>query len=140
MFLIILGIAGILVSFFLVNQDSQAARFSGIIRITGVILVLIGASFSMFKVIDSGQVGVKALFGKVNNDVLYSGLNIVNPLVDVTNFDVKTQNYTMSAVHDEGSKAGDDAIRVLSADGLEVIIDLSVLFKVKQSAQTTLIR
>jgi regulator of protease activity HflC (stomatin/prohibitin superfamily) len=140
MFLIILGIAGILVSFFLVNQDSQAARFSGIIRITGVILVLIGASFSMFKVIDSGQVGVKALFGKVNNDVLYSGLNIVNPLVDVTNFDVKTQNYTMSAVHDEGSKAGDDAIRVLSADGLEVIIDLSVLFKVKPSSAPEILR
>ena len=140
MFLIILGIAGILVSFFLANQDSQAARFSGILRITGVILVLIGASFSMFKVIDAGQVGVKALFGKVNNDVLYSGLNIVNPLVDVTNFDVKTQNYTMSAVHDEGSKAGDDAIRVLSADGLEVIIDLSVLFKVKPSSAPEILR
>jgi len=140
MFLIILGIAGILVSFFLANQDSQAARFSGILRITGVILVLIGASFSMFKVIDAGQVGVKALFGKVNNDVLYSGLNIVSPLVDVTNFDVKTQNYTMSAVHDEGSKAGDDAIRVLSADGLEVIIDLSVLFKVKPSSAPEILR
>lgn len=140
MFLIILGIAGILVSFFLANQDSQAARFSGILRIVGVILVLIGSSFSMFKVIDAGQVGVKALFGKVNNDVLYSGLNIVNPLVDVTNFDVKTQNYTMSAVHDEGSKAGDDAIRVLSADGLEVIIDLSVLFKVKPSSAPEILR
>ena len=140
MFLIILGIAGILVSFFLANQDSQASRFSGILRIAGVILVLIGASFSMFKVIDAGQVGVKALFGKVNNDVLYSGLNIVNPLVDVTNFDVKTQNYTMSAVHDEGSKAGDDAIRVLSADGLEVIIDLSVLFKVKPSSAPEILR
>lgn len=140
MFLIILGIAGILVSFFLANQDSQAARFSGILRITGVILVLIGASFSMFKVIDAGQVGVKALFGKVNNDVLYSGLNIVNPLVDVTNFDVKTQNYTMSAVHDEGNKVGDDAIRVLSADGLEVIIDLSVLFKVTPSSAPEILR
>ena len=36
----------------------------------------------------------------------------------------------MSAVQDEGSKSGDDAIRVLSADGLEVIIDLTVLYKV----------
>ncbi|MHB1178374.1 MAG: prohibitin family protein [Daejeonella sp.] len=140
MFLIILGIAGILISFFLANQDSQAARFSGILRITGVILVLIGASLSMFKVIEAGQVGVKTLFGKVNNDVLYSGLNIVNPLIEVTNFDVKTQNYTMSAVHDEGNKAGDDAIRVLSADGLEVIIDLSVLFKVKPSSAPEILR
>jgi len=85
----------------------------------------------MFKVIDAGQVGVKTLFGKVENDVLYSGLNVVNPLVEVTNFDTKTQNYTMSGIHDEGTKAGDDAIRVLSSDGLEVTIDLSVLFKVR---------
>jgi regulator of protease activity HflC (stomatin/prohibitin superfamily) len=85
----------------------------------------------MFKVIDAGQVGVKTLFGKVENDVLYSGLNVINPLVEVTNFDTKTQNYTMSGIHDEGTKAGDDAIRVLSSDGLEVTIDLSVLFKVR---------
>lgn len=36
----------------------------------------------------------------------------------------------MSAVHDEGQRPGDDAIRVLTADGLEVTIDLSVLYKV----------
>jgi regulator of protease activity HflC (stomatin/prohibitin superfamily) len=45
-------------------------------------------------------------------------------------FDIKTENYTMSAVHDEGAVQGDDAIRVLSADGLEVIVDLTVLYKV----------
>ena len=36
----------------------------------------------------------------------------------------------MSAVHGEGQQAGDDAIRVLSADGLEVVIDLTVLYHV----------
>ena len=48
---------------------------------------------------------------------------MINPLVDIQRMDVKTQNYTMSAVHNEGAMQGDDAIRVLSADGLEVIID-----------------
>jgi regulator of protease activity HflC (stomatin/prohibitin superfamily) len=33
-------------------------------------------------------------------------------------------------VHDEGAQSGDDAIRVLTADGLEVTIDLSVLYRV----------
>jgi regulator of protease activity HflC (stomatin/prohibitin superfamily) len=55
---------------------------------------------------------------------------MVNPLVDVKTVDIKTQNYTMSGVHDEGEQAGDDAIRVLTADGLEVIIDLTVLYRV----------
>ncbi len=55
---------------------------------------------------------------------------MVNPLIDVKTVDIKTQNYTMSGVQDEGDKANDDAIRVLTADGLEVIIDLTVLYRV----------
>lgn len=130
MILIILGMLIVLVSIFLTRGNSPMVRYSSIIRITGIVVVLLGAALSMFKVIDAGQVGVKTLYGKVDDNVLYSGLNVVNPLVEVTTFDVKTQNYTMSAVHDEGSKAGDDAIRILTSDGLEVTIDLSVLFSV----------
>jgi len=131
MFLLILGLVALIVGFQLSRADNPIQKFSNPLRIAGVLLLLLGASVSMFKVIDAGQVGVKTLFGKVENDVLYSGLNVVNPLVEVTNFDTKTQNYTMSGIHDEGTKAGDDAIRVLSSDGLEVTIDLSVLFKVR---------
>ena len=134
MILIILGGLIILMGFFIKRGDGPLLRYSRLIQVVGIVVVLLGASVSMFKVIDAGQVGVKTLYGKIDNDVLYSGLNIVNPLVDVTTFDVKTQNYTMSAVHNEGNKDGDDAIRVLSADGLEVIIDLSVLFKVKPTS------
>jgi regulator of protease activity HflC (stomatin/prohibitin superfamily) len=131
MFLLILGLVALIVGFQLSRADNPIQKFSNPLRIAGVLLLLLGASVSMFKVIDAGQVGVKTLFGKVENDVLYSGLNVVNPLVEVTNFDTKTQNYTMSGINDEGTKSGDDAIRVLSSDGLEVTIDLSVLFKVR---------
>lgn len=131
MFLLILGLVALIVGFQLSRADNPIQKFSNPLRIAGVLLLVIGASTSMFKVIDAGQVGVKTLFGKVENDVLYSGLNVVNPLVEVTTFDTKTQNYTMSGIHDEGTKSGDDAIRVLSSDGLEVTIDLSVLFRVQ---------
>ncbi|TCC91738.1 prohibitin family protein [Pedobacter frigiditerrae] len=134
MFLIILGMLIVVISFFVVNGNSPLARFKGAIRIIGFVVIFLGAVTSMLKVIDAGDVGVKTLYGKVDDDVLHSGLNVVNPLVDVTTFDIRTQNYTMSAVHNEGNKEGDDAIRVLSADGLEVVIDLSVLFKVKPSS------
>jgi regulator of protease activity HflC (stomatin/prohibitin superfamily) len=140
MFLIIVGIFALLASFFMASQDGQSARFSKVTRIVALILIIIGASFSMFKVVESGEVGVKTLFGKVNNDVLYSGLNVVNPMMKVTFFDVKTQNYTMSGVNDSEGTSADDAIRVLSADGLEVIIDLSVLFKVKPSSTPDILR
>ena len=130
MFVIVLGIIVIAVGFGLSKTDSPAQPYNGIIKIIGFVLLLIGAAISAVVQIEPGEVGVQKLFGKVNNNVLESGLNVINPLVEVVPFDIKTQNYTMSAVQDEGSKSGDDAIRVLSADGLEVIIDLTVLYKV----------
>lgn len=140
MFLIVLGILIIVVGFVISRQDNPAAAYGNIVKIVGVLVVIVGALTSMFKVIDAGEVGVKTVFGKVDNDVLYSGLNIINPIAEVTEFDVKTQNYTMSGVSDEGSKAGDDALRVLSADGLEVVIDLSVLFRVKGSSAPLILK
>ena len=87
----------------------------------------------MFKQIDAGKVGVQSLYGNVQSDILESGLHIINPLLDITEFDIQTQNYTMSAVHSEGAQEGDDAIRVLSNDGLEVVIDLTVLYRISPS-------
>jgi regulator of protease activity HflC (stomatin/prohibitin superfamily) len=85
-------------------------------------------------------VGVKSSFGKVKNDVLTSGLHFINPFLEIRRLDIKTQNYTMSGVHDEGQKSGDDAIRVLTSDGLEVTIDLTVLYKLIPSEAPHLIR
>src|SRR6476646_11776442 len=54
--------------------------------------------------------------------------------------DIRTQNYTMSGINDEGHKAGDDAIKVLTADGLEVTIDLTVLYRVVPTDAPKLVR
>jgi regulator of protease activity HflC (stomatin/prohibitin superfamily) len=128
--LIILGIILLIVGFTLSNKVNPFSKFSGLLRIVGCILIGLGIFSSMFKQINAGQVGVKSLYGSVESDVLESGLHVINPLLDVTTFDIQTQNYTMSAVHGEGAQEGDDAIRVLSNDGLEVVIDLTVLYRV----------
>jgi len=130
MFLIFVGIAVIIIAFVLAKNESPVKAYTGTIRIVGFLILLLGLGLSSVKQIEPGDVGVQKLFGKVNTNILESGLNVINPLVEVVTFDVRTQNYTMSGVHDEGEKMGDDAIRVLSADGLEVIIDLTVLYKV----------
>ena len=127
---IILGIILLVVSFTVNNNANPLSKFSNLLKIIGVLLLLIGVFSSMFKQIDAGKVGVKSLYGSVQPDVLESGLHVVNPLLDITVFDVQTQNYTMSAVHSEGAQEGDDAIRVLSNDGLEVVLDLTVLYRV----------
>jgi regulator of protease activity HflC (stomatin/prohibitin superfamily) len=130
MFIIILGIVVFFLASAVSKVESPFREHTGTIRIVGILIFIVGLLFSSVKQIEPGDVGVQKLFGKVNTNILESGLNLINPLVDVVTFDVRTQNYTMSGVHDEGDKTGDDAIRVLSADGLEVIIDLTVLYKV----------
>jgi regulator of protease activity HflC (stomatin/prohibitin superfamily) len=114
--------------------------YAGKVRIVGIVIIAVGFLTACVKQIDAGEVGVKALFGKVQPDVLTSGLTLVNPLMTIHRIDVRTQNYTMSGVHDEGTQTGDDAIRVLTADGLEVIIDLTVLYRVLSTEAPRLIR
>ncbi len=127
---IIIGVILIVLSVSLKQSVSPLTKFANLFRIFGFVVILIGLLSSVFKQIDAGKVGVKSLYGNVQLDVLESGLHVVNPLLDITVFDVQTQNYTMSAIHNEGAQEGDDAIRVLSNDGLEVVIDLTVLYRV----------
>jgi regulator of protease activity HflC (stomatin/prohibitin superfamily) len=133
MSVILIGIVILIIGFVIAKADPALKAYKSIIKTVGVIVILIGVSIACVVQVEPGQVGVQKLFGKVNNNILESGLNVINPLVQVVMFDVRTENYTMSGVTDEGSKMGDDAIRVLSADGLEVIVDLTVLYKVVPS-------
>jgi regulator of protease activity HflC (stomatin/prohibitin superfamily) len=131
MTVIIIGIIILIIGLVATKSDEPLLRkYKSIIKTAGIIIILIGASIACVIQVEPGEVGVQKLFGKVNNNILESGLNVINPLVQVVMFDIRTENYTMSGVQDEGSKQGDDAIRVLSADGLEVVIDLTVLYKV----------
>lgn len=140
MALIVVGMIVLIVGFVIARNPGPAQRFAGSVKIAGVLIMIAGVLISSVVQIDAGQVGVKKLFGKVQNDVLQSGLHMINPLVDVTRLDIKTQNYTMSGVHDEGVKAADDAIRVLTADGLEVTIDLTVLFRLTEADAPRLVK
>ena len=130
MFLIILGLIIIIVASTVLKNNPMLARFKNLGRILGFVFIITGILISSIIQINPGEIGVKILFGSIQNDVLGSGLHFINPLLDVKRIDVKTQNYTMSGMNDEGQKEGDDAIRVLTSDGLEVTIDLTVLYRV----------
>jgi regulator of protease activity HflC (stomatin/prohibitin superfamily) len=140
MTLIILGLL-IFIAGFVVRRHPSAISSLGIyIRSAGLILAAIGFLSSCIVQIGTGEVGVQILFGNVQNNTLASGLHVINPLMDVQKLDIKTQNYTMSAIHNEGAKEGDDAIRVLTADGLEVVMDMTVLYKVVPSSAPDILR
>jgi len=140
MLFIILGLIIFFAASAVQNLNLGVAIPKTTIRSIGIVAMVIGVLTSCIKQIDAGQIGVKSMFGKVQDDIITSGLNFVNPLVNVNTIDVRTQNYTMSGVHSEGEMAGDDAIRVLTADGLEVVIDLTVLYRVQSSQAPKIVR
>ncbi len=133
MFISVLGIIAIIVAFSINKGSEFYYKFGTTLKVLGGLCVVIGILLASVVQIGAGEVGVQSLYGSVSEAILESGLHLVNPLVEVKTFDKKTQNYTMSSVHDEGDKNGDDAIRVLTADGLEVIIDLTILYRVEPS-------
>lgn len=130
MTLITLGLIIIVVALIAAKTVPYIREHRSKILAGALIIFFILLSFASVVQVEPGMVGVKKLFGKVSNNILESGLNFINPLSKVVMFDIRTENYTMSGVHDEGTVQTDDAIRVLSADGLEVIVDLTVLYKV----------
>ena len=85
-------------------------------------------------VIPPGSVGVPILFGKVLEPPLSDGLHFLPPWINLEILSVRTQSYTMSHAHDEGAKLGDDSINVLSSNGMEMQLDVTVTYRLMPDA------
>ncbi len=130
MFLMVVGLLAFVVGLTLRRADANLHRISTIVRMAGLAIIVIGFFTSAFRQVDAGSVGVVKLFGQVQKDrVLYEGLNMINPLYSVEIMNIRQMNYTMSATSDEGQKMGDDAVHVRCNDGLEVSLDMTVLYR-----------
>lgn len=133
MFLFILGIILVGVGFTLIRSGGKSVTTGRIVAFLGLAMGVYGFFSSFIVVMQPGEVGVKVLFGKVEDDVLKPGVNIVNPFASIDKYNVQTQNYTMSADHQESDRENEDAINVLTADGLEVVIDVTVQYHVDEN-------
>jgi len=140
MFLAVFGIFITVIASTISKANPNLGTFGKIGRLVGIAFIALGILTACFVQISPGTVGVQTLFGKVQQGILTEGLNVVNPMVDVITFDIRTQNYTMSGIRDEGEKMSDDAIHVLSSDGLEVEVDLTVLFRVVSDKAPEILR
>ena len=63
------------------SAEGGFRRLAPIFRFGGLIIILVGVLTACVIQIDAGQVGVKKLFGKVQPEVLGSGLHMINPLL-----------------------------------------------------------
>lgn len=99
-----------------------------VIGLIAGIIVLVILLIKTLVVIPAGTVGVYHIFGKVDSHELSPGLHIINPLGAVDKMSTRTEQYTMSIMQEEGNRAGDDSITALTKEGLEVKLDITVLY------------
>ncbi len=116
----------------------------GTVRILAGFGILLSVLFACIVQIGPGEVGVQILFGKVQDGVLRSGLSFINPLMEVQKLDIKTQAYTMSGANDMDVSLAEtkksDPIQTLSSDGLTLILDVTVWYRLSADDAPNIIR
>jgi regulator of protease activity HflC (stomatin/prohibitin superfamily) len=98
--------------------------------IGGILLVLVILLVSSVVVVPVGEsLVVYNLFTHRFSKPLTAGYRLVLPGVyERQMYNLKTQEYTMSGIVEEGQVARSDSIQVLSSDGLKMDLDITVLY------------
>lgn len=126
-------------------QNNQAVlKTINILRVVAGVAILFTVLIACVVQVGPGEVGVQILFGKVQDGVLRSGLNFINPLMEVEKLDIKTQAYTMSGANDQDMGATEikrsDPIQTLSSDGLTLILDVTVWYRLSADDAPNILR
>jgi prohibitin 1 len=96
-------------------QTVKRGVFRGASAIVIALVLLFFASCAI-KTVDTGQVGVLTLFGRVTGEQLAEGIHVINPLKSMTRFTVRTQEEKEMA-------------EVPSSEGLLVHLEASLLYR-----------
>ena len=115
-------------------KGDRERRVLGLMGGGSLALAVVVAVSRCVVVIPPGSVAVPIVFGKVQDRPLQDGLHFVPPWVHLEVLNARTQSYTMSQVSDEGIKTGDDSIKVLTANGMEMRLDVTVTYRLRPEA------
>jgi regulator of protease activity HflC (stomatin/prohibitin superfamily) len=140
LFLSMIAIAGLALGGFGIFMIIQAVSRNDSAR-SGVLVTIVGVLIAVvFFVAGSGVVEIQAtevgvvfnvLGGKLSDTPLGPGLHIVIPgLQEVTIYSTSQQEYTMSGAVNEGAVRGDDAVVALTQDGQQVMIDITIIYRI----------
>jgi regulator of protease activity HflC (stomatin/prohibitin superfamily) len=99
------------------------------LRISWIVggLLLLFLVWNTVAVVPAGHIGVQVLFGKVAENTLPEGLHLINPLLNVRNMSVRTQEIKETA-------------RAPSQEGMTVDLDVSVLYRLNAAKAAQLYR
>ncbi|MCF2972020.1 prohibitin family protein [Synechococcus sp. Nb3U1] len=96
-----------------------------------LVLILLATVLQCLLVVPAGARAVvfNSLTG-LKLQPLGEGLHLLLPVIETPIlYDVRTQTYTMASQRSESQSLGDDALKVLSADGQQITLDVSVRFR-----------
>ena len=93
-------------------------RFPGVGKTVAIVTAVLVVLYMCLTVIPAGHVGVKDFFGRVSDNVLLPGINVVVPGTRVILFSVQTREMKESAA-------------VPTSEGLVVSLDVSLLYRLK---------
>ncbi len=127
--IILIIIVGIIIYLRIQPKMNMHMMSKSKIMTIAIVLIVILLLISSIRIVQPGYVGVQVLLGRVSNNVLGNGIHFVLPIVELKRMNVRTQEYTMSVMKEEGERKGDDAITALSKDGLTIKLDITVWYK-----------
>jgi regulator of protease activity HflC (stomatin/prohibitin superfamily) len=122
------------------NLDlSSLARLVAIGLVALLVLATPVVGLLAWEPVDEGNVKVVKKWGATTGTTFGPGAHFINPVSQsTTSLSVRPQAYTMSSKQGEGDRATrDDAIQVLTEDGLQVDIDVTVRYRVDASQAVT---
>lgn len=119
------------------EDRAKALRFAKLILGIAIPLFVIRSTLIF---IPAGYLGVVYDMGRgVLPYTLHEGLNLAIPLWQkVILLDTRLQEYTMSAIADEGALRKDDSLDAPTSDGQQVKVDATVLFRIDKASAPTL--
>jgi len=109
------------------RKADQARVPRGILPALGVILIILGVVGASFRIVPGGDVGVQVLFGRIIDQPLTEGLNLINPFKQVQFMSVRTLEMFEHA-------------DVPSKEGLTVGLEVSALYHLDGKAAPTVYR
>lgn len=108
--------------------------------IAGLVLIALvfGAVFGLMAMerVDTGEERVLKVHGETTGEVFQPGLNWKTPIIEsVETIDVRPQTYSLTGSEWDGDTDSEDSIRIITQDGQEVDVDVTVRYRVTDSVK-----
>ncbi len=122
-------------------QPPPLARVVTLVLVGFVALVLLGLTFSAWRSIRPGYVGI--VFDKANHNVTTAALDpgwaFINPFTQaIQEYPVTIQTYQMVQKGSEGQIRGDDSIKIQSNEGQQINLDVVIQYQVEKAKASQL--